>query len=189
MAPPVPPFADPLPDLRTERLLLRPFVAGDASDVRRSLADGDVAGMTLTVPHPYPDSAADEFIAAQAPAWAAGKRATWAVTRGGDGALVGAIGLQLTLPHRRAEVGYWIAKPEWGRGYATEATRRVVAFAFDVLGLNRVEAHHFLENPASGRVMVNVGMLPEGVHREVVWRDGRARDLKSYAILRSDPRR
>ena len=82
-----------------------------------------------------------------------------------------------------------MSRPEWGKGYATEATRRIIAFAFDDLGLHRVEAHHFLENPASGRVMRNAGMTPEGVHRAVVWRDGVARDLASYAILRTDPRR
>lgn len=184
-----PPYTGPQHVLRTDRLTLRPFTLDDAADVRRYLSDAAVAQNTLTVPHPYPEGAAEEFIAAQAPAWAAGKRVTWAVTRKSDGALVGAIGLQLTRQHKRCEVGYWIAKPEWGHKYATEATRRVVAYAFDVLDLNRVEAHHFMENPASGRVMENVGMQVEGVHREVVWRDGRARDLRSYAILRADPRK
>lgn len=176
------------PTLRTERLLLRPYTISDAPDLRRHLSDAAVAGQTLTVPHPYPEAAADEFIAALAPAWAARKRASWAVTRAVDGVLVGGIGLKLTLAHRRAEVGYWIAKPEWGKGYATEATRRLIAFGFDELDLHRVEAHHFVENPASGRVLVNAGMSPEGVHRGVVWRDDRPRDLKSYAILRTDPR-
>jgi ribosomal-protein-alanine N-acetyltransferase len=178
----------PQPTLHTERLVLRPFAEADASDLRRLLSDADVARQTLTIPHPYPDSAADEFIAVLAPAWAARKRAVWAVTRAADRTLVGGIGLQLTLAHKRAEVGYWIAKPEWGRGYATEATRCLIAYAFDELGLHRVEAHHFLENPASGRVLVHAGMSAEGVHRGVVWRDDRPRDLRSYAILRSDPR-
>jgi ribosomal-protein-alanine N-acetyltransferase len=182
------PFDGPQPTLHTARLVLRPFTADDAPDLRRYLSDAAVAGNTLTVPHPYPDAAADEFIAGLAPAWAARKRATWAVTRAGDGALVGAIGLKLTLAHKRAEVGYWIARPEWGNGYATEATRRLIAYAFDTLGLHRVEAHHFVENPASGRVLVNAGMTAEGVHRGVVWRDDRPRDLRSYAILSPDPR-
>lgn len=182
-------FATPLPTLTADRLVLRAFVPGDAADVRRYLADAAVARNTLTIPHPYPDEAADEFITRHAPDWQAGKRATWAVTRAEGGALVGAIGLQLHRAHRRAELGYWIAAPEWGKGYATEATRRLIAFAFDDLALHRVEAHHFIENPASGRVMRNVGMVPEGVHRGVVWRDGAPRDLASYAILRNDPRR
>ena len=68
------------------------------------------------------------------------------------------LGLQFALAHRRAEVGYWIAKPEWGNGYASEATRCVLAFGFDVMQLHRIEAHHFMENPASGRVLERVGM-------------------------------
>lgn len=182
------PYAKPLPTLTSPRLVLRAFAPGDAPDVRRYLADESVARNTLTIPHPYPDGAAEEFIARHAPDWQAGKRATWAITRKADGALVGAIGLQLTRTHRRAELGYWIAAPEWGKGFATEATRRVIDFAFDDLGLHRVEAHHFIENPASGRVMRNAGMVPEGVHRGVVWRDGVARDLASFAILRTDRR-
>jgi ribosomal-protein-alanine N-acetyltransferase len=180
---------EPLATLRTVRLVLRPYTPDDAPSLRRWLSDPDVAGMTLTVPHPYPETAADEFIRALHPAWVERKRANWAVTRASDSALIGGIGLQFALAHRRAEVGYWIAKPEWGNGYASEATRCVLAFGFDEMQLHRIEAHHFMENPASGRVLERVGMSPEGVHRGVVWRDDRPRDLKSYAILRDDPRR
>lgn len=183
------PFALPLPVIPADRLVLRPFAPADAPQVQRYLSDASVSRQTLTVPHPYPEGAADEFIAGHAPAWAAGKSATWAITRREDGALVGAIGLKIVRAHRRAEVGYWIAAPEWGKGYATEATRAAIAFGFDELGLHRIEAHHYLENPASGQVMRNAGMIPEGVHRGVVWRDGVPRDLASFAILRTDPRR
>lgn len=184
-----PPFDRPLPCLETDRLVLRPFVAADAADVAHCLAERDVARQTLTVPHPYPDGAAETFIAGHPAAWAAGKGATWAVVERAGGALVGAIGLRIVPAHRRAEIGYWIARPSWGKGYATEVTRRVIAFGFDDLGLHRLEAHHFLENPASGQVMRNAGMVPEGVHRGVVWRDGEPRDLASFGILRTDPRR
>ena len=181
-------FTQPLPTLVTARLVLRAFAPADAEQVQRHLSDGRVAGNTLTIPHPYPVGAAEEFIASHAPAWAEAKRATWAMTRPDDGAIVGAIGLVLTRLHQRAEVGYWVALGEWGKGYASEATRRVISFAFDDLDLHRVEAHHFIENPASGRVMQHAAMHPEGVHRGVVWRDARPRDLACYAILRTDPR-
>ena len=188
MSDPGPPFDAPMPSLTSDRLVLRPFVPTDAADMELYLADAAVARNTLTIPHPYPKGGAIAFISTHAPAWAVGKGATWALTRRTDGALVGAFGLRLTRPHKRGEIGYWIAPPEWGKGYATEASRRVIAFAFDDLALHRVEAHHFIENPASGKVMRNAGMRPEGVHRAVVWRDGAPRDLASYAILRTDPR-
>ena len=80
------------------------------------------------------------------------------------------------------------------RGHEDDAARvdrtgrHRVSAGQGTLGLHRVEAHHFVENPASGRVLEHVGMTAEGVHRGVVWRDDRPRDLRSYAILRTDPR-
>ena len=181
-------FAMPLPTLTAERLTLRPFVPDDAPDVTRCLSDAAVARNTLTIPHPYPEGAAAEFIARQPPDWSAGKRAVWAITLRDAGALVGAVGLHFALAHHRAEVGYWIAVPAWGKGIATEAVRRVIAFGFDELGLHRLDAQHYVENPASGRVMTKAGMRHEGLMRGVVFRDGIPRDNERYAILRTDPR-
>ncbi len=181
-------LAAALPSLDTARLRLRPFTVADAPALHAHLSDGRIAETTLTVPHPYPEGAALEFIGRHAGSWRDGKGATWAVTRRGTDRLVGAIGLRLTLAHHRGEVGYWIAVEEWGKGFATEATGRVIAFAFDELGLHRVEAHHFVGNPASGRVMERCGMRREGVVRGAVFRDGQPRDLALYGILRTDPR-
>jgi ribosomal-protein-alanine N-acetyltransferase len=181
-------LATPIPTLDAPRLRLRAFTLDDADLLQAHLGDGRVAATTLTIPHPYPPGAAAEFIGRHAASWREGKSATWAVTERASGRLVGAIGLRLTLAHHRAEVGYWIAAEDWGKGYATEATRRVIAFAFDALGLHRVEAHHFIENPASGKVMERCGMRAEGVVRGAVFRDGAPRDLALYGILRTDLR-
>lgn len=181
-------FALPMPSLTSERLILRAFVPSDAFDVTRYLSDAAVARNTLTIPHPYPAGAADEFIARQAPDWTAGKRAVWAITDNREGALLGAVGLHFALAHHKAEVGYWIAAPAWGKGIATEAVRRMIAFGFDELGLHRLDAQHYVENPASGRVMTKAGMRHEGLMRGVVFRDGIPRDNELYAILRTDPR-
>ncbi len=181
-------FAAPLPMLATARFHLRPFVAGDAPALQAHLSDGRIAETTLTIPHPYPTGAAEEFISRHPEAWREGKRATWAIAPREGESLLGAIGLSLTLAHHRGEVGYWVAVNEWGKGVATEVTKRVIAFAFDELGLHRVEAHHFIGNPASGRVMERAGMRVEGVLRGVVFRDGTPRDLALYAILRTDER-
>lgn len=178
-----------MPSLTSERLVLRAFVPSDASDVTRYLSDAAVARNTLTIPHPYPAGAAEEFIARHAPDWSAGKRAVWAITDGVDGALRGAVGLHFARAHHKAEVGYWIAVPAWGKGIATEAVRRVIAFGFDELALHRIDAQHYAENPASGRVMTKAGMRHEGLMRGVVFRDGIPRDNELYAILRTDPRR
>lgn len=181
-------FAAAQPELASERLRYRSFVAADGATVEALLADPAIALNTLTIPHPYPPGSAVEWIAGHAGAWREGKRATWAIERAADDALIGAVGLNFTLAHLRAEVGYWIAHEEWGKGHATEAVRRTIAFAFDDLGLHRVQAHHFVENPASGRVMVHAGMRAEGTRRGVFFRDGAPRDVVEYAVLRSDAR-
>jgi RimJ/RimL family protein N-acetyltransferase len=176
------------PTLHGARLVLRPFAPADAPDVARLAGAREVAEGTLTVPHPYPEPAAAAWIAGHAAAWADGSRVTYALTLREGGALVGAAGLAITPAHRRAELGYWVGVPHWGRGYCTEAVRALIAFALGPLALHRVEAHHFVRNPASGRVMQKLGMRLEGVHRGAVLKDGRFEDLAHYAILADDPR-
>lgn len=175
-----------MPTLRTARLVLTPFVPDDAPAVARCLAVKEVARETLTIPHPYPPELAGAWLARHAAWYAEGKQVIWALRRGED--LVGAMGLHVVPAHRRAEVGYWIARHAWGEGFATEALRAVIACGFDAFGLHRIDAQHYVENPASGRVMQKVGMRHEGRLRGVVFRDGVPRDNELYAILRDDPR-
>ena len=177
-----------IPSLQTRRLLLRPFALGDAPIVQRLAGDRDVASTTLTIPHPYEDGMAEAWIETHLSNWEAKKVLTLAVTTDEDG-LVGAIGLHLKMEHRRAEVGYWIGVPFWNRGYATEAAGAVTNFGFDELDLNRIEAHHFTHNPASGRVMEKLGMKLEGVRRQHVLKGDKLEDLTLYALLRSDRER
>ncbi len=175
-----------LPILRTDRLVLRPFEPADAPRLQLLLNDIDVAKQTLSIPHPYPEGAAADWIAKHSEWLAAGKQAIWAITL--QGAVVGAMGLRLVASHHRAEAGYWVAREAWGRGVATEALRAVIAHGFEVMGLHRIEAHHYPENPASGRVMEKAGMTREGLLRGVVFRDGVPRDNVAYGILRTDRR-
>jgi RimJ/RimL family protein N-acetyltransferase len=174
------------PTLQTPRLILRPFVPDDAPAVQRLAGAREVADTTLTIPHPYPDDAAEWWIASHTAGWAEGTLATWAITARADAIVLGAIGLAIAPAHARAELGYWVGVPYWNRGYCTEAARAVVRFAFDALALHRVQARHFVRNPASGRVMEKVGMRFEGVMRGAVRRWDRFEDLAMYAILATD---
>ncbi len=183
--PPLPPLP-PQPTLETARLRLRPFAADDAEALVRGLSEKAVADGTLRVPHPYPPERAQEFLADLAPRFEAGKAIQWAITRREDGRLVGGVGLTLARAHHKAELGYWIARDCWGQGFATEASAAVIAFAFGPLGLHRVDAHCYVENPASAAVMRKLGMTHEGRHRAAVWRDGVPRDLEAYAVLATD---
>ena len=174
-----------LPTLQSERLVLRPFRVDDAVVVQRLVGVREVADTTLTIPHPYPEGMAETWIGTHADAWERRDRATLAITSAAEG-VVGAISLHLALIHRRAELGYWVGRPFWNRGYATEAVRAILTFGFQSLDLNRIHASHLVRNPASGRVMQKAGMRFEGTLRQHVVKDGRAEDLAEYALLRAD---
>src|SRR5215212_1807613 len=131
-----------LPTLPTSRLLLRPFAPADARDVQRLAGEHAVASTTLNIPHPYEDGMAEAWIATHPVAFDEGVWATFAITARDGGTLLGAAGLTIRARHARAEMGYWVGRPYWGRGYATEAAGALLAYGFDALDLNRVQATH-----------------------------------------------
>ncbi len=176
---------EPIPTLRTSRLLLRPFAPLDAARVRLLAGAPEVASTTLKIPHPYEEGMAEAWIAGHGAAWTAREHLTLAITAGSEG-LVGGVGLHLALEHRRGELGYWIGVPYWNRGYATEACVAVLAYGFDELGLHRVLARHVERNPASGRVMRKLGMTHEGRMREHVLKWDRFETLEVYGILEGE---
>jgi RimJ/RimL family protein N-acetyltransferase len=136
---------------------LRPFGLRDAPRVQLLAGEREVAAMTALIPHPYPDGAAEEWIAGQARDQAAGREYTYAVTSSDDGTLVGAIGLR-PVATERENLGFWIGQRYWGRGYATAAARALIALAFGLLDIDALTASHLTRNPASGRVMEKCGM-------------------------------
>lgn len=175
-----------LPVLETSRLRLRPFTLTDAPEVQRLAGAREIAEMTLNIPHPYPDGAAEEWISAHQPQFEAGKQAIFALTFRADHALCGAMGLSINHNNANAELGYWIGTPFWGRGYATEAGQAVVRYGFTTLGLHRIHATHLGRNPASGRVMQKLGMQYEGLLRQHVRNWNNFEDLAVYGLLRDE---
>lgn len=174
------------PVIETRRLLLRPFEMSDAADVQRLAGDRAIADTTLNIPHPYEQGMAERWIASHQPEFEAGRLCNFAITRGSTGELIGAIGLRRLEAAEVAELGYWLGVPFWNRGYCTEAAIAVVAFGFEELGLTRVQAHHLLRNPASGRVLVKAGMRREGVARQEFRKGERHEDIVLYGIGRDD---
>jgi RimJ/RimL family protein N-acetyltransferase len=174
------------PTLQTERLLLRPFSIADAPRVQLLAGEREVASTTLRIPHPYGDGLAESWIAMHPQLLADGKALPLAIVLRASNELIGAIGLEIDADHERAELGYWIGKPYWGQGYCTEAARAIVPYAFQELGLNRIVAHYFARNPASGRVMEKLGMRREGVLRQDIKKWGKFEDRMVYGLLRED---
>jgi RimJ/RimL family protein N-acetyltransferase len=175
-----------LPTLHTERLTLRSFDASDAPAVQRLAGDRLIAATTMNIPHPYDLKMAQEWIATHEDDWLQERAAHFAIASHVEGGLIGAVGLRLKLEHSTAELGYWIGKPYWGNGYATEAAKATVAFGFNDLRLNRIHARHFGGNPASGRVLQKTGMQYEGCLRQHVRKLGTIDDVELYGIIASE---
>ncbi len=174
------------PILHTQRLTLRPFTLADAADVQRLAGAYEIAHTTTNIPHPYEDGMAETWIETHPVQLAEGTGITYAITLHETGELCGAISLSLKPEHQRAEMGYWIGVPYWGRGYCTEAARAVRDFGFRALELHRIMAVHLTRNPASGRVMQKIGMRHEGTLREHILKWGVFETIECYAILRSE---
>ena len=145
--------------VRTERLLLRPGWIEDAPALHRAIADARIVRNLAQAPWPYSPADAESFLARERdpaePTMLIFLRTAAAPE------LIGGIGFG-RRPEGGTELGYWLAPRHWGRGYATEAGRAVLAAARDSLRLRRIEAGHFLDNPASGRVLDKLGFRPTG---------------------------
>ncbi len=147
--------------IRSERLFLRPAWAEDWAELHAAIDDAAVVRNLARAPWPYRAEDAQWFVGRlQDP-----RHPDFLVTLpGAEGArLIGCAGIAPT-EGGAVELGYWITRSHWGRGYATEAARAVLSVA-RALGHDRIEAGHFLDNPASGRVLRKLGFTPTGEHR------------------------
>lgn len=144
---------------RTDRLLLRPGWAEDAPALAEAIADERIVRNLATAPWPYRLRDAEAFLAQPRdpvlPSLLLFERTA------GAPRLVGSCGLG-RRPSGAVELGYWIARPHWGRGYATEAGAALIDIA-RTLGVRQLEGSHFLDNPASGRVLEKLGFEPLGI--------------------------
>lgn len=176
------------PTIPTKRLILRPFVLADAADVQRLAGDKEIASTTVKIPHPYEDGMAEKWISTHQETFEGDEGLNLAITSRDTALLVGSVGLRIQREHQRGELGYWVGKQFWGRGYGTEAAAAMVRHGFEAMSLNRIYACYLSRNPASGRVMEKIGMTHEGRSRqhEIKW--GQFEDLESYAILASEYR-
>lgn len=147
------------PSLRTARLDLRPPEMADARRLAALANDFDVTRMTGSLPYPYALADAEAFVT-HAQRADPSESATFVIELPGDGP-IGVIGLD---PDEviAVEVGYWLGRPYWGRGYATEALVALTGWARDSWGRRCISARHFADNPASGAVLIKAGFLYTG---------------------------
>ena len=175
------------PELVTERLVLRELRPGDAAAVASGAGDRRVARYLIQVPSPYPIGLARRWVLHRIEWWDLGRGVTLAITLPDEpDGLLGTVSLRRYVRDRRAELGYWLAAPAWGHGFATEAARAVIDFGFRELGLARIYAQVLAGNRASLGVLAKLGMVNEGVKRQHVNKARRLHDVVLYGLLRDE---
>lgn len=175
--------ATQLPTIDTPRLRIRAITAADVPALFAIFGDAEVCRYWSHAPLESLAAAArlQEDIARQ---FAARTLFQWGIEERGGGAMVGTCTLASLSPeHRRAEVGYALARRAWGRGYLDEALTALLAFGFGTLRLHRVEADVDPRNARSIRTLVRQGFRREGLLRERYLVSGEVQDAELYGLL------
>ena len=163
--------------MRTARLHLRAVTNADAARIAVLAGDWDVASMTGRIPYPYSEAAAHHWISGLAE-----REEVFGIELNGE--LIGIRGFT-PQPSGDAELGYWIGKPYWGRGFATEAAGAVMAYGFKEAGVRRFICKHLTGNPASARVIRKFGFRFLG--DATGWCEARQCELPALAYERRRP--
>lgn len=146
---------------RTKRLTLRPGWPEDAPMLTRAIAHREVVDKLATAPWPYALGDAESFL--RLPQGSREPRFLAFESPGEAPRLIGGVGIAVgARDGAENQFGYWVTPDAWGRGYATEMGRHVIAIARHALGLTRLHSGHFVDNPASGHVLTKLGFRPTG---------------------------
>jgi RimJ/RimL family protein N-acetyltransferase len=172
------------PTLETERLRLSALKATDISTIVQLANNVNIARYTRNLPYPYFEKDAIFWLNLAHQGIQGGSKLVVAIRDKASDEFMGGTGLHINERHHRAELGYWIGEPFWGKGYVTEAAKAMIDYAFDKLNLNRVQAHHMKENVGSGRVMQKAGLLYEGEMVEHEFKSGVYHTLVAYGITK-----
>jgi RimJ/RimL family protein N-acetyltransferase len=175
-----------IPELATDRLVLRAFTSADAEGIRDLAGSREVAATIDGIPNPYPEPAAGVWIASHAFDAEAGTSYTWAITRRHDATLIGAVAVYIEIEHQRGGIRYWAGRPYWNQGFITEAAQCVVAHAFTSLAIHRIQAFCIPVNTGSVRVLEKLGFRHEGVLRDYVYKWEHFEDRAVYGLLKHE---
>lgn len=165
-------------ELLTERLHLRPLGAADAEAVVAICGDWEVARRLSRVPHPY-RHADFRFFLEQVVVL----EPTWAIVARKTNDFVGVIGLAPHRDGRSAELGYYLARTQWGLGFVTEAGRAVVQLGIEDIGYGRLTSGYHVDNPASGRVLAKLGFRSTGVSNRPCLAEGKDKPAIDVELL------
>lgn len=185
------------PILTLAKTLIRPYHPTDTAASAKQGNDPEIARwMRNTFPNPYELQHAEFFIGnialtdkSASPLRPEGILLNYAICRSSDGAFVGGIGLKpfKDVEARTVELGYWLGREHWGRGYAAEAVAAFTVWAFSTFpDLVRIEASVYEGNSASEAVLKKAGFQFEGLRRKAIWKNGESLGMRNYGLLREE---
>ena len=176
------PLFDAFPGLETERLLLRRLQVADAADLFEMLGHADVARFTGRKPLKSMGDAVD-LLRGVGLDFATRRAIRWGVCKQKESKVIATVGLHdWDRYHRHIAIGFDVRRQNWGEGIGSEMVTAVSAFAFDHLGVQRIEAHVMKGNRSSHRLLESVGFELEGTMRHRMYKDGRQHDVLLYAL-------
>ena len=174
--------------IETDRLILRPFTMADAEPMFRNWASDDAVTKHLTWPTHESVEVTNMVLSDWTSHYEEPDFYNWAIVLKENGpepiGNIAVVGIDKKVDG--ATMGYCMSRAHWRKGIMTEALTALIAFLFDEVGFNRIEADHDIENPASGRVMQKAGMTFEGTARQGGRNNRGIVDICHWAILRSD---
>lgn len=147
--------------METERLRLRPLAMGDLPAIAILAADREISERTLAIPHPYLPEHGEGWIREAAAERARGEALTWAVEDRAEGGFLGGLTVRFE-EDGTADIGYWLGRPYWNRGYGTEMLSRAIRYAFEETQVSAVTAAALLDNTASLRIQQKAGLRDAG---------------------------
>jgi 8-oxo-dGTP diphosphatase len=176
------------PVLYTTRLTLRPLESRDAPEFHRLINDWDICRKLPDAPFPYSADLAAGWVAAAAADRALGKAEQFALVDSASGVLIGCAGLRISKDRKSADLGYWLGRTFWGRGFGLEAARRLSEWAFAALPIARITATVAADNDASLAVLRRVGFAAAGKGTQVFQcRPGQKLPVQHFALEREAP--
>ncbi len=174
------------PKIETQRLLLTELTSSDITSIVEYASNKNISNYTHNLPFPYSEKDAIYWINLANLGFKNGTKLTFGIRPKPDNEFIGGIGLTIVPEFERAEIGYWVAEPFWGKGYATEATKAIINFGFSDLGLNKLTSSHLAKNPASGKVLTKSGLMKEGVLKEHLVKNSEYHDLVVFGLTKKE---
>lgn len=169
--------------IETERLKLRLVTPNDFPKVVEYCSDPELSKYMIYLPYPYTLEDAISWYNNQQESLKKDTMYTYGIELKETGEFIGVISLSNNQRNNNGEIGYWLGKKYWNKGYMSEATKAIIEFAFQIKNMHKVYARCFSENIASAKVMQKNGLTFEGSLKDHIYKDGKYHDLLIYGLI------